>query len=347
MCRGGCEYSEKVLEYRETGNPVTKKSLPLVTVGCRLTGEKDAEKHPDPGTGYRVPEQIAECTGWIALDIDQQDNPHIPDACTLRDELKKIVFVAFAGLSTGGQGVWALVRVSNPNRQAEHFEQLQADFGSNGIKLDSTKGKNAHDARFYSYDPGAWVRGDFRVYDRLPKPKPKPRTIKRVSTGKDTRSAVETLIQEIQSRRIDITAGYDEWLRIGFAIADEFGESGREYFHAISQYHSEYSERETDRQYTNCIQARGSGVTIATFFHVCRQYGIEFKKDRRLETKYESDNSAPFGMNPYTGEIFDERGYPSDWDTVTPPEPGTPEYDEAERQVKLEMIQETFDTVPV
>ncbi|MCH8487281.1 MAG: DUF6371 domain-containing protein [Candidatus Cyclonatronum sp.] len=34
---------------------------------------------------------------------------------------------------------------------------------------------------------------------------------------------------------------------------------------------------------------------------------------------------APHGMNPFTGEIFDERGYPADWDDIQPPEHGTAE----------------------
>ncbi|MCC5906018.1 MAG: hypothetical protein JJU13_07430 [Balneolaceae bacterium] len=30
--------------------------------------------------------------------------------------------------------------------------------------------------------------------------------------------------------------------------------------------------------------------------------------------KCEAEKSAPYGKNPYTNEIFDERGYPADWD---------------------------------
>lgn len=38
------------------------------------------------------------------------------------------------------------------------------------------------------------------------------------------------------------------------------------------------------------------------------------------------EQSAPYGFNTYTGEIFDQRGYPADWDDVTLPEPGTDEH---------------------
>jgi predicted RNA-binding Zn-ribbon protein involved in translation (DUF1610 family) len=51
----------------------------------------------------------------------------------------------------------------------------------------------------------------------------------------------------------------------------------------------------------------------------------------------ESTQYAKFGLNPYTGEVFDQRGHPADWDTVEPPERGTPEYDEITLLVMREM----------
>ena len=71
-------------------------------------------------------------------------------------------------LSTGGRGVYALVKVSQPDRQAEHFNALEADFKTFGITLDSSKGKNPNDARFYSYDPGAIIKDSFTIYKKLP-----------------------------------------------------------------------------------------------------------------------------------------------------------------------------------
>ena len=40
------------------------------------------------------------------------------------------------------------------------------------------------------------------------------------------------------------------------------------------------------------------------------------KKDRALQGKFNDKESAPYGMNPYTGEIFDQRGYPAEWDSI-------------------------------
>jgi hypothetical protein len=291
--KDGHKYAAQVKQYRETGKEELKKSLPLATVGAVLTGEKNKEKYPKPGSGYRVKEQIKKRTGWIALDIDAGDNPHLKDAEAVRDAIARVVYVAFAGLSVSGKGVWALVKVANPKEQARYFEQLQLDFKSRGIILDSTKGKNPNDARFYSFDPDAVINDDFEIYDRLPEEKPKPQPKKKTqsrpfqrtnytSNPGDTRANVEQLIQKID---IDITGkygdnkGYDVWLSLGFALENEFGESGRDYFHAISQYHPGYDYKECNQQFDKCLNSNGSGNQIATFFYWCNLYGFELDRN--------------------------------------------------------------------
>jgi hypothetical protein len=331
---GNSKFAKQVQEYRETSDSSIKKSLPLATVGALC---EDGRKL----------ENVIHRTGWIALDIDAKDNPHLEDAEAVRDAISNIVYVAFAGLSVSGNGVWGLVKVEDPQKQDQHFEQLQKDFRKRGIILDSTKGKNPNDARFYSYDPEAYITKEFKVYDRLPTEndaqqrwEPSYKFTNNKSFN-DTLKKVERLIKEIQQQRIDITPGYDNWISLAFALEDEFGESGRDYFHAISEFNSEYDRRECDRQFTKCVQHRGRGISIGTFFHKCREYGITLMPnhvdagDNGSQSKYESrknDNPAPHGINSFTGEVFDEKGYPDSWDDI-PLEENDSQYYKAGRHV--------------
>ena len=143
---------------------------------------------------------IEKRTGWIALDIDLKDNPHIEDTEQLRDMLMNNIYIAFAGLSTGGGGIWCLVKVARPEKHSEYFQQLIKDFASRGIVLDSTKGQNPHDARFYSYDPGAKVKKP-KIYDRLPKPQ-KTQKRKRTHRKKIARSGdvFEFAMQKVKDK---------------------------------------------------------------------------------------------------------------------------------------------------
>jgi hypothetical protein len=259
-------FAQCVKQYRQTGDDNIKKSLPLATVGAICEGGRKMEN-------------VKERTGWIALDIDAKDNPHLEDAEVVRDAISNIVYVAFAGLSVSGNGVWGLVKVRDPQKQNLHFEQLQKDFLNRGIVLDSTKGKNPNDARFYSCDPEAYITDDFKIYDRMPKKlhskcREPSNTFNNNYAFDDTRNKVESLISKIQQRRIDITPGYENWISLAFALESEFGENGRKYFHAISEFNSEYDPKECDRQFTKCVQHRGRGISIGTFFHTCREHGI-------------------------------------------------------------------------
>ena len=87
-------------------------------------------------------------------------------------------------------------------------------------------------------------------------------------------SDVEVIIKRLEESHTDITANYSDWRDIGFALADELGESGKDYFHRVSRFYSEYSHSVCDKQYNKCLKAKGHGVTIKTFFHLAQHAGI-------------------------------------------------------------------------
>jgi hypothetical protein len=86
---------------------------------------------------------------------------------------------------------------------------------------------------------------------------------------------VETVIGRIEALHIDITAVYRNWLDLGFAFSEEFGERGREYFHRVSRFYPQYSYKEADRQFDACLKSRGGGVTIKSFFHLAHIAGVD------------------------------------------------------------------------
>lgn len=91
----------------------------------------------------------------------------------------------------------------------------------------------------------------------------------------DLMNDVEQLVQKIEASGVDIAPEYNAWVNLGFALADGLGENGREFFHRLSTLHCDYDHTATDRQYTNCLNGRGSGITIASFFHYAAEAGID------------------------------------------------------------------------
>ncbi len=84
----------------------------------------------------------------------------------------------------------------------------------------------------------------------------------------------ELILQRIEEQHIDITAGYSNWRDIGFALADEHGSMGRDYFHRVSRFNTDYVYEECDKQFDKCLRSKGSGININTFYYLAKQGGV-------------------------------------------------------------------------
>lgn len=94
-------------------------------------------------------------------------------------------------------------------------------------------------------------------------------------------SQVEAIIQQIEQKQMDIATAYSDWRNIGFAFANEFGEEGRDLFHRISRFYADYSASECNRQFDNCLKAKGQGISLKTFFYHAKNAGIPIGSTKR------------------------------------------------------------------
>ena len=88
---------------------------------------------------------------------------------------------------------------------------------------------------------------------------------------------VEVVLRRIEFHQIDLTCTYEDWLKMGFAFTAGFGEMGRNYFHRISRFNSNYNYSECDLQFTRCLNRKKLGITIKTFFAAAKEAGINLR----------------------------------------------------------------------
>ena len=105
------------------------------------------------------------------------------------------------------------------------------------------------------------------------------------ATPSDTATRVESLIAQLKASHTDITSGYTEWLKVGFAIASEFGETGRRYFHDISALYTGYDATECDKKYDECLKSDHGRTNIATLFYLAEQQGVKLPHQERNISK--------------------------------------------------------------
>lgn len=120
-----------------------------------------------------------------------------------------------------------------------------------------------------------------QLWENVPSDTEMPKTMvfvqKPINHPQNLMGDVENIVQKVEARGIDIAPDYDTWRNVGFALANGLGEDGRDLFHRISRLHSDYDFSTTDKQFTNCLKGKGSGITIASLFHYAAQADIELE----------------------------------------------------------------------
>lgn len=214
-------------------------------------------------------------SGLICIDFDAVENP-----AELKAQLSKDPYTFAALLSASGNGLAAIVRIE-AEKHLDAFNGLKTYYLRNYGQLIDQSCKNVSRLRFLSYDPQLYTNPSAKVFKEYPKKEGKPKQVHTVLTGNE----FEELIDRICRGGFDLTAGvYANYLSIGFALASEFGERGREYFHAVCAQNEKYDPAKADKQFTYCLRDTGqSKVTIATFYYYAKEAGVELKSAQAVK----------------------------------------------------------------
>jgi predicted P-loop ATPase len=221
---------------------------------------------------YRSKNGLKKHSGLIAIDIDNIDNLN-----EIRAKLNNDLFTFATFQSVSGNGLCVIIKI-NPTKHLETFLAIeQYYFETYGIEIDRSC-KDVSRFRYVSYDPELYHNPDSQVFKKTKKEVAIPKEIKHLHTeGKFSR-----VMQKINT---DIAPDYHEWINVGFAIASEFGEEGRNYFHHVSSFSSKYNQKDCDDKYTSLLRSNNSGVTIATFYYYCKRAGIETSTPNEHKTE--------------------------------------------------------------
>ena len=249
-------YKNQVEAIRNEQDPekrkVLKESLPGVT--------------PSGTFSHRSDSALIQHSVRICLDVDGKTNPGITDWPAFRTQCGMWQEVEFSSLSASGNGVFMIVVIAYPDKHRMHFKRLKEALYS-GMQVLADSCPDVSRFRFMSYDPGATFRHNARPFTEYYKEHEIIHSIDKRTTE------VEGLINQIISARVDITDSYKNWFEIGAALANIYGEIGRDKFHALSQFYSGYSSDKCDKQYDACLRNTGK-YTAGTLYYYKKLYGI-------------------------------------------------------------------------
>jgi len=245
--------------------------------------------------GGRKMEFLKEYSGLIILDIDKLTREQL---CAVRSRVEEIPYTHACFISPSGNGLKILVKVfSRPVYHKVVFNQVKSYYeehlkGSDQCLVIDINGNTNYNstvaesqATQIQIDPSGKdiTRLCFVSWDEMLYLSPSAAIFKPyINMVEDD---IEKLVAQIESRRIDLTSKYDDWVKIGFALVDAIGEEGRSSFHRLSRFYPGYNPKDCDDQYDKCLKAKRSGITIATLYYFARDSGIEISKYRNIKQR--------------------------------------------------------------
>ncbi len=229
-----------------------KELVPAVSASCTCS--------------KRNQENVIEHSGVICVDIDGQSD-------TSKFVADPYTYACFKSIS--GNGIAVIVRI-DPKKHKESFKWLQQYYYSSmGVTVDPAP-QNVVSLRFVSFDPDLFINEKSKTAKTLAEKKAKPQSLPMVLS----QDRVGEYVREAVQRHLNIAPDYASYLQLGFALASGFGETGREYYHALCSTSEKYNSLQCDRQYDICLKgANKSGIGVGTFYFLLKNGGIQIKPE--------------------------------------------------------------------
>lgn len=252
----------RLVQEKETYNKIKVSEIPAVTLSGVFSqrNSKGLQKH----------------SGLIQIDIDQLDS--------YQEVLEKIIadsytYVAFK--SPGGRGIKVIVKI-NPD-VSTHLEQFYALEQYYKDKFDVVIDPSCKDVArclLLSYDPNLYCNPFSDVFEECYMPvrneiKKEVQNYTEVNLKiTNQEDVLEQLVQTIEKLSVDITDSYENWIKVGYAVSEAMGESGRISFHRISQFHPEYNQAACDKQYTSINKRNNGAIKLGSLIFLANEKGI-------------------------------------------------------------------------
>jgi hypothetical protein len=277
---------------------------------ARLQGENEsaeyfeqAKKQSKINAPYVIPSALyytthrthdpADYNNLLCIDIDRKDNPDISDTewGSLPVELtqsKLGKYIAFIGESRSGWqygGYFLLIKTDAADDWAKRANAVILWLQLAGIKADTAAANINHGRALTlqtetNYCKLPLVNPCSDIYTAKLEPKPTARPGLKISRQAEPSSDYDKAVRAVQiavSKGIDICGTFETWTNTAFALANAFGENGKELFISLAAVSPKYKERENEYKWQNAMNTQRGSVGIGTFWHYMQQYGITAK----------------------------------------------------------------------
>ena len=241
-----------------------KKEIEAVRQIDRQANESEYKKAKEKVLSYTpscvcagtTAKEIKQVNPLIAVDLDEKDNKGLSIE-EMRTKINSLPYVMYSSLSVGGKGMYALIPIAEANKNDFKglFKALEEDFIKLGLKLDGSC-VNVNRERYMSIDKAEYWNTQCEIYTKkLNIPTQVLPHLGRVGVNANKpltlreKQKVDLMIEDIKQNKIQLSKNHDDTLGLANAIANIWGEDGRELLHLIRSQREGYDEFKTDSKF--------------------------------------------------------------------------------------------------
>lgn len=96
----------------------------------------------------------------------------------------------------------------------------------------------------------------------------------------DDYAQAREVVNRLRGSGTCISDDYNDYLKVNFAFAHAFGESGRSLAEAVCAMSSKFDAADFNKKYDNCLRTGNGSITIATFYQMARDAGVDIRTSR-------------------------------------------------------------------
>jgi formate dehydrogenase assembly factor FdhD len=114
------------------------------------------------------------------------------------------------------------------------------------------------------FDPAAWVNVENESNQKkvevtnTVKVRPSTETV-------DELAKAEAVCKELIAKGANIAESYEDYLKLGFALAQGLVSDGRDIYHQLCSQSTKYNQADCEKQWQDCLTKGNGSVTIASF----------------------------------------------------------------------------------
>lgn len=264
----GGEYRDDVTRYRQSVKTIGKDSewTRLIKTGqlACVTPSGVFRDRKDNGLA-------SDFTGIIVLDLDAKDNIGIDIDEAMLDARDMPNTLAYHK-SVSGEGYAIYVYVDKWQKNTYNFVMSYYT-----VMLGATFDKatcNLSRLRFISSDPDIWIASSVECLEIPPIVERKRKDYVPKNTGREERSdeMIDVLLDIVISNGDDPTSDYADWFTLGCAMANGYGEAGRDMFHKVSSNYGGYDYNEVNKKYDSILQMGEWKANKGSIVFILSQY---------------------------------------------------------------------------